>query len=66
MGGIHGYYFWLEAFQDPTNDHHKEAKERFPRHFDPSAFDIDEADRLLKQTFNPKGSAPAKRARKRR
>jgi hypothetical protein len=20
MGGIHGYYFWLEAFQDPTND----------------------------------------------
>jgi hypothetical protein len=63
-GGIPGYYMWLEAIQDPNNAQHEEAKEQFPDDFDPAAFDIDEANRLLSQTFNPKGSPKPKRTKK--
>jgi Plasmid pRiA4b ORF-3-like protein len=46
-GGIPGYYNLLEALADPRHPEHEELSEWIGGHFDPQAFSIDEANRLL-------------------
>jgi hypothetical protein len=62
IGGIDGYYDWLDALHDKEHESHDEAVETLGEGFDPTRFDIDLANRRLVQAFVP---AP-KRRRKRK
>jgi hypothetical protein len=53
MGGIFGYYQWVEALSDPAHEMHKEAIEWFGGDFDPARFSLDEANRRLAAAFKP-------------
>jgi len=48
-GGEGGYYYFLEAIQDPDHPEHEEMLEWEGGSFDPEAFDIDEVNRILKK-----------------
>ena len=48
-GGVSGYYYFLEAIQDPDHPEHEEMLEWRGDNFDPEAFDIDEVNRMLKK-----------------
>ena len=48
-GGEGGYYYFLEAIQDPDHPEHEEMLEWEGGIFDPEAFDIDEVNRILKK-----------------
>jgi hypothetical protein len=48
-GGEGGYYYFLEAIQDPEHPEHEEMLEWEGGSFDPEAFDIDEVNRILKK-----------------
>jgi len=47
-GGESGYYYFLEAIQDPDHPEHEEMLEWEGGSFDPEAFDIDGVNRILK------------------
>lgn len=47
VGGIWGYYDFLEALDDPEHPKHEEFKEWVGGDFDPDAYDIDEINELL-------------------
>jgi len=59
-GGIYGYYRWLAALQDSSDENHDDALEWFPEDFDPTAFDPDAATKELAILFQ----SPPKRPRK--
>ena len=48
-GGVGGYYYFLEAIQDPEHPEHEEMLEWEGGSFDPEAFDIDGVNRVLKK-----------------
>ena len=49
VGGIWGYYGFLEAIQDPENSEHDDMLEWVGGEFDPDEFDLDEVNRTLKK-----------------
>lgn len=53
MGGIYGYYHWLEALQDDEHETHEEAVEWLGKNFDPTRFDLNEANKRLSAAFRP-------------
>jgi hypothetical protein len=48
VGGIWGYYGFLEAIQDPDHPRHEDYLEWIGGEFDPEAFDLDEANEALR------------------
>ena len=49
IGGMWGYYNFLEALSDPDHPEHEEYKEWVGIGFDPAFYDIDEANELLSE-----------------
>jgi len=49
VGGVWGYYDFLEAQIDPDHPEHEEYKEWVGGDFDPDAYGIKEANKLLKE-----------------
>jgi hypothetical protein len=47
VGGIWGYYYFLEAIQDPDHEEHDEYLEWIGGEFDPEAFDLEEVNQAL-------------------
>jgi hypothetical protein len=47
VGGIGGYYHFLEAVQDPDHEEHDEYLEWVGGEFDPEAFDLEEVNQAL-------------------
>ncbi len=47
VGGIWGYYGFLEAIRDPDHPDHEELLEWVDDDFDPAAFDLDEINEAL-------------------
>jgi hypothetical protein len=47
VGGIPGYYEFLEALNNPKHPEHRDTVEWLGGPFDPEAFDIDSVNRLL-------------------
>jgi hypothetical protein len=64
MGGICGYYDYLEAMADETHERHEHAVEWMPEGFDPSVFDLKDVNRMLAGTFKPVKKRPARRRKK--
>jgi hypothetical protein len=50
VGGILGYEDFLEAMKDPNHSEREEYLEWIDGEFDPEAFGVNEADRLLRVT----------------
>jgi hypothetical protein len=48
VGGIWGYYGFLEAIQDPDHPEHEDYLEWIGGEFDPEAFDLDEINEALR------------------
>lgn len=48
VGGIWGYYMFLEAIQDPDHPEHEDYLEWVGGEFDPEAFDLDEVNEALR------------------
>lgn len=63
MGGIYGYYDWLEALRDPDHEMHEEAVEWLGEDFDPGRFELDHVNKRLAALFKPAPKKP-RRARK--
>lgn len=53
MGGIGGYYQWLDALRDETDEMHPEAVGWLGEDFDPARFDLSIANRRLAAAFKP-------------
>lgn len=51
VGGLWGYYRFLEALNDPTHEEHEDFKEWIDGDFDPDAYDIDAVNALLADSF---------------
>ncbi|MBN1582255.1 MAG: plasmid pRiA4b ORF-3 family protein [Anaerolineae bacterium] len=49
VGGIWGYYGFLEAIQDPGHPEHDDYLEWIGGEFDPERFDLDETDAALQR-----------------
>lgn len=47
MGGLWGYYDFVEALQDPKHDMHEDALDYLGKGFDPKAFEVGEIDERL-------------------
>lgn len=58
IGGLGGYYDWLDALRDKEHESHEEAVEVLGEDFDPARFDLEVANRRLAQAFKP---APKRR-----
>lgn len=50
VGGIQGYYEFLQAIRDPKHPDHQGMVEWYGGDFDPEAFDLDNTDRVLART----------------
>ena len=48
VGGVWGYYGFLEAIRDPDHPEHEDYLEWIGGEFDPKAFDLDEVNRRLR------------------
>ncbi|MBN1815626.1 MAG: plasmid pRiA4b ORF-3 family protein, partial [Anaerolineae bacterium] len=48
VGGMWGYYHFLQALADPGHEEHDEYLEWFGGEFDPEAFDLEEIYRALR------------------
>jgi len=55
VGGICGYYGFLEAIQDPEHPEHENYLEWIGGEFDPEAFDLEEVNRALRALKGPEG-----------
>ncbi len=51
VGGVWGYYNFLEALKDPNHPEHEELKEWVGGDFDPSAYDLQAVNGLLSKAF---------------
>jgi Plasmid pRiA4b ORF-3-like protein len=49
VGGVWGYYAFLEAVQDPNHPEHDDMVEWVGDEFDPEEFNMDEVNRALKK-----------------
>jgi len=49
VGGVWGYYTFLEAIQDPDHPEHEDYLEWIGGEFDPEAFDLDEVNAALRK-----------------
>lgn len=49
VGGMWGYYDFLEALNDSEHPEYEESKEWIGGAFDPAAYDIDEVNLLLRK-----------------
>ena len=49
VGGVWGYYNFLEALNDQNHPEHKEYKEWIEGDFDPAVYDIKEVNELLSE-----------------
>lgn len=49
VGGVPGYYEFLEAIKDPTHDEHEAMLEWYGGSFDPTAFNLDEVNLRLSE-----------------
>lgn len=49
VGGVWGYYSFLEAMDDARHPEHKRMREWYGRKFDPDKFDLDAVNRKLAQ-----------------
>lgn len=47
VGGVWGYYSFLEAIQDPNHPEHEDMLDWIGGEFDPEAFDLDEINQAL-------------------
>ncbi len=61
MGGIYGYYHYLEALQNSRHEMHEEAVQWLGKDFDPARFDLNEANKRLSMAFKPAPKKPRKR-----
>jgi len=50
VGGVPGYYGFLEAIHDPNHEWHEEYSEWIGDEFDPEKFDLDKVNAMLKGT----------------
>lgn len=57
VGGMWGYYHFLEAIQDPDHPEHKSYLEWVGGSFDPEAFDLDEVNERLQDLSEPEAIA---------
>jgi hypothetical protein len=64
MGGIYGYYEWLEAMQNPGHGMHAQAVEWLGADFDPARFDLHEVNKRLSAEFRPVQKEQDKRQRR--
>ena len=48
VGGVWGYYYFLEAIQNPDHPEHEDYLEWISEEFDPEAFDLEAANRALR------------------
>lgn len=53
MGGIYGYYAWIDALANPKSDMHQQAVEWLGPDFDETTFDRDAVNSRLERTFKP-------------
>jgi len=60
LGGIPGYYRWIEALHDPADEMHEDAVEWLGQDFDPTRFDLSEANARLTAAFKPVPKRPRK------
>ena len=65
MGGVFGFYQWLQALRSKRSPMHEEATAWLGADFDPARFDPDEANRRLSQAFKPAPKKPRKPRKKR-
>jgi hypothetical protein len=65
MGGIYGYYHWLEALHKPGSEMHREARMVLGKDFDPAHFDLKEVNWRLSMEFKqaPKKSRKGRNKR---
>jgi hypothetical protein len=61
MGGIYGYYHWLDALRDESSEMHADAVEWLGKDFDPARFDLDLANHRLQTAFKPAPKKPRKK-----
>lgn len=66
MGGVAGYYEWVEALRDPAHEMHDEAIEWLGDDFDPSRFDLDATNKRLAAAFKPVPTRRRARRKKRK
>jgi hypothetical protein len=64
MGGIGGYYQWLEALRNESDDMHEDALQWLGKDFDPTHFDLKAANKALAVTFKPAPRKPRKKRKK--
>ena len=64
MGGIPGYYMWLDALRDAKNPMHEQALQWLGPDFDPARFDLAEVNWRLSMAFKPAPQKLRKRRRK--
>lgn len=60
LGGVWGYYEWLEALSEPAHERHEEAIEWLGQDFDPARFELDRANQRLAEAFKPVSKRPRK------
>jgi hypothetical protein len=60
MGGIYGYYQWLDARRDSSNAMHEQAVESLGDNFDSARCDLAEVNRRLSKAFRPIPPKPRK------
>jgi hypothetical protein len=65
MGGIPGYYEWVEALGKPAHEMHEEAIAWLGEDFDLARFDLEEINWRLRSAFSPVPKRPRKRRKKR-
>jgi hypothetical protein len=61
VGGMWGYYNFLDAIADPDHEEHEEYLEWVGGPFDPDAFDLEEVNQALsayRRGFTPRQAAP--------
>jgi hypothetical protein len=64
MGGIPGYYRFLEAFADENDEMHEDAVEWLGEDFDETRFDLDAVNKHLAHVFKPVPKKPRKPRKK--
>jgi hypothetical protein len=55
VGGIPGYYHFLEVMADPKHPEHRDMREWWGASFDPEAFDVAETNRTLHGGWGHRG-----------
>lgn len=64
VGGIYGFYQWIDALRKPKSEFHDEAVEWLGEDFDPARFDLGAANKRLARTFKLTPKRPRKPRKK--